>query len=82
LPSPTLDDITPWPVYGDESVTQPILDHSIKPITLPDAANAPVLLPPYAATPTRLPEVTLQPVSVPIPPHVTIRLPCVYPGAG
>jgi len=76
LPSPTLNDLPLWPVDADKSVTQPVLDHSIKSATPPDAANAPTLSPPSAAAPTALPEVTHQPVSAPTPhPHITIRLP-------
>jgi len=58
LPSPTLNDPPPRPIYKDESVPQPVLDHSIKPTTPPDTANAPALSPPSAATPAVLPEVT------------------------
>jgi len=76
LLSPTLNDLPPRPVDEDESVKQSVLDHSIKPTTPPDAANAPALSPPSAATPTALPEVTHQPVSAPIPhPRITVRLP-------
>jgi len=63
LTSPTLNDLPPWPVDEDGSVTQPVLDHSIKPTTPPDTANAPTLSRLCAATPTSLPEVTHQPVS-------------------
>ena len=42
---PTLNDLPPRPVDENESVTQPVLDHSIKPTTPPDAANASTLSP-------------------------------------
>ena len=74
--SPTLNDQPPRPVDEDESVPQPILNHSIKPTTPPDAANAPVLSPSSAAAPTALSKVTQQSVSAPIPlPRITTRLP-------
>ena len=67
---------TALPVDEGESVTQPVLDHSIIATTPPDVANAPTLSPTSAATPTALPEVTHQPVSAPIPHRrITIRLP-------
>jgi len=76
LLSPTLNDLPPRPVDDDESVTQHVLDHSIMPTTLPDAANAPTLSPLSAATPTTLPEATHQPVSAPTPhPRITVRPP-------
>jgi len=64
------------PVDENESVTQPVPDHSIKPTTPPDAANAPTLSPLSATTSTALPEVTHRPVSAPTPHRrITIRLP-------
>jgi len=41
LLSPTLNDRPPRPFDEDESVIQLVLDHSVKPTTPPDAANAP-----------------------------------------
>ena len=76
LPSPTLNVLPPRPVDEDESVTRPVFDHSIKPTTPLDAANAPTLSPLSATTPTPLPGVTRQPVSAPTPHRrITIRLP-------
>jgi len=76
LPSPTLNDLPPRPVDEDESVTQHVLDYSIKPTTPPDTANAPTLSPLSSATPTSLPKVTHQPVSAPTPhPRITERPP-------
>jgi len=73
---PTLDDLPPRLVDEDESVIQPVLDHSIKPTTPPDAANAHALSPPSVTTPMALPEVARRPVSAPTShPRVTIRLP-------
>ena len=54
LPSPTLNDLPPRPVDEGEPVTQPVLDHSIKPTMQPDAANAPALSPRTAPTSTAL----------------------------
>ena len=69
----------PGPSTENESVTQPVPNHSIKPTTPPDAANASTLSPLSATTPTALPEVTYQPVSAATPHRrIAIR----YPGAG
>jgi len=60
LQSPTLNDLPSRPVDEGESVTQPVLDHSIRPTTPPGAPNAPALPPLSAAAPTALPEATPQ----------------------
>jgi len=39
LLSPILNDLPPRPADEDEQVTQPVLDHGIKPTTPPDAAR-------------------------------------------